>query len=109
LAFVLPVHTVQVTQAAPDRLTLTGALTFHTARSAYETGLHALQAGQPNTPWQVDCSGVTESDSAGLAVLIEWLAAAVRLGRTLRFVNLPDGIRAAAQISEVEGLLESGA
>jgi phospholipid transport system transporter-binding protein len=58
---------------------------------------------------QVDLTGVTESDSAGLAVLIEWLVASERAGRKLRFSNLPDGIRAAAQISEVTSLLEPAA
>lgn len=55
----------------------------------------------------MDCSGVSDSDSAGLAVLLDWLANAARLGRSLRFSNLPPGIRAAAKISDVESLVEA--
>lgn len=109
-------------EASPDRLDIRGSLTFTTARSAYEAGLRTIEsgsargngapsglAGAAGTTLQVDCAGVTESDSAGLAVLLEWLAAASKLGRQMRFSNLPDGIRAAAQISDVTALLEPSA
>jgi phospholipid transport system transporter-binding protein len=95
-----------VIEAGPDRLDVRGSLTFATARAAFDAGLRVL--GKGKSTLQVDCAGVTESDSAGLAVLIEWLASATRLGRELRFTNLPDGIRAAAEISEVEGVLGVG-
>lgn len=98
---------VEVVGTSPDRLDVRGALTFATARSAYEAGLRALRKnGAANAAMVVDLSGVTESDSAGLAVLIEWLVAGERVGRKLQFSNLPDGIRAAAQISDVTSLLE---
>jgi phospholipid transport system transporter-binding protein len=110
LAFVPQPQTVEVIGATPDRLDVRGALTFATARSAYEAGLRALRKdGASNATMQVDLSGVTESDSAGLAVLIEWLAAGERAGRKVRFANLPDGIRAAAQISDVTSILEPAA
>jgi phospholipid transport system transporter-binding protein len=109
LAFVPQQKNVQVVEATPDRLNVSGALTFETAREAYEAGLRTLRSGSSKAALQVDCAGVTESDSAGLAVLIEWLANATKLKRTIRFQNLPDGIQAAAQISDVTGLLEANA
>jgi phospholipid transport system transporter-binding protein len=110
LAFVPQPKKVEVVEASPDRLDVRGALTFATARLAYEAGLRTLRKhGAANAPLQVDCAGVTESDSAGLAVLIEWLATGERLGREVRFSNLPDGIRAVAQISDVSALLEPAA
>jgi phospholipid transport system transporter-binding protein len=110
LAFVPQAKNVEVIEVSPERLDVRGALTFPTARRAYEAGLRVLRkTGPSNVALQVDCAGVTESDSAGLAVLIEWLAAGVRLGREVRFSNLPDGIRAAAQISDVTALLEPAA
>lgn len=54
---------------------------------------------------QVDLGGVTESDSAGLAVLIEWVAAARRGGRAVRVLNVPGGIGASARIAEVDEIL----
>jgi phospholipid transport system transporter-binding protein len=95
--------TVQVQQAAPDRMTVSGALTFETAKRAYEAGLRVVRSGS-NEPLHVDCAGVTESDSAGLAVLIEWLAQGARIDRKVTFANIPTGIRAAAKISDVEFL-----
>jgi phospholipid transport system transporter-binding protein len=95
--------TVQVQQAAPDRMTVSGALTLETGGRAYDAGLRILRSGS-SEPLQIDCDGVTESDSAGLAVLIEWLAEGARIDRKLTFANIPHGIRAAAKISDVEFL-----
>jgi phospholipid transport system transporter-binding protein len=53
----------------------------------------------------VDLSGVGESDSAGLALLIEWLRMARNSGKTIRFANVPGQIEALARISEVEDLI----
>jgi phospholipid transport system transporter-binding protein len=53
---------------------------------------------------QIDLAGVTHSDSAGMAVLIDWLAQATRAGRNVSFTNIPPGIRAAARISDVDFL-----
>ena len=94
---------VQVQQAGPDRLNVSGALTFETARRAYDAGLRVVRSAS-KTPLHVDCAGVTESDSAGLAVLIDWMAQGARLDRQVTFANIPPGIRAAAKISDVEFL-----
>jgi len=53
----------------------------------------------------VDLSGVTESDSAGLALLLEWLRLSRVDERLIRFHNLPPQICALAHISEVDELL----
>jgi phospholipid transport system transporter-binding protein len=54
---------------------------------------------------EVDLSGVAQSDSAGLALLIEWLRAARQHDQRLRFSNLPQQLIALAKISEVDELL----
>jgi phospholipid transport system transporter-binding protein len=107
LAFVPHARSVQVVEAGPDRLDVSGALVFETAREAYEAGLRALRNGGASAPLQVDCAGVNESDSAGLAVLIEWLASATKAGRKIQFSNLPEGIKAVAAISDVAAILEA--
>ena len=109
MAFVPQARSVQVVEASPDRLNVSGALTFETAREAYAAGLRTLRnGGGASSPLQVDCAGVNESDSAGLAVLIEWLAMATKAGRKVSFSNLPEGIRAAAEISDVTEILAAG-
>lgn len=55
----------------------------------------------------VDLGGVSESDSAGLALLIEWLRLTRQQGRTIHFANVPPQINALARISEVEDLLNA--
>jgi len=88
------------------RLRASGPLTFATARTARLAGLEALQAAADSL--EVDLSGVTGADSAGLAVLVDWLAAARLAGRHLRLRAVPAGLLALARISELEPLLASG-
>jgi len=84
-----------------------GPLTFASARRAREAGLGALARGGDGA-LLIDCKGLTDSDSAGLTVLIDWLAAAKAAGRSLRFANLPQGLAALGRISEVDELLARG-
>jgi phospholipid transport system transporter-binding protein len=97
--------TVEVVEVRPDRVQMKGALTFVTARRAREAALEILKRSQSREPLTVDCSGVGESDSAGLAVLIDFLANASAQGRSVQFWNLPHGIVAAAKISDVDVIL----
>ena len=92
---------------ASGRLLAAGPLTFASARRARELGLDAIDAAGEGA-LLIDCQGVTASDSAGLAVLLDWLAAARAQGRTLRFAHLPQGLAALGRISEVSELLERG-
>src|SRR5690606_15080958 len=99
---------VEIVHVAADRCAVRGALTFATARRADEAGRRCFGSSQ-SASIEVDCSGITSSDSAGLAVLIDWLAFAKRRGKHLHYVAVPEQIRALARISEVEELLERGA
>ena len=90
---------------AGGQLHVKGELTFATARRALKAGLDALERVATRDTVVVDCSGVGEADSAGLAVLIEWLKKASAQGRSLQFVVLPAGIVAAARISEADAIL----
>jgi phospholipid transport system transporter-binding protein len=54
---------------------------------------------------EVDLAGVTEVDSAGLALLIGWIAAARTADVALSFRGVPERLRAIAKISEVDTLL----
>jgi phospholipid transport system transporter-binding protein len=100
-------HTVEILERSGGRLEVKGALTFATARRARQLGLHLLAVSSVRD-LEVDCSEVTASDSAGLAVLLDWLASARQANRSLQFRNLPEPIRAVAQISDVREILEAG-
>lgn len=97
----------EITAGADGRSYVRGSLTFATARSARTDGLERFQKCEARS-CEVDCSGITRSDSAGLSVLVDWLALAKRDGRSLRYVNLPQNLLAIARISEVEELLQKG-
>jgi phospholipid transport system transporter-binding protein len=97
----------RLTAASDGALSASGPLTFAAARAARQQGLRAL-AGALRQELKIDCAQVTAADSAGLAVLLDWLAAAKRLGRSLHFAHLPEGLLALARISDVEQLLTRG-
>ena len=96
-----------IVAGADGRAHVRGVLTFTTARRARDEGLERFRTCTARA-CEVDCSAITASDSAGLTVMLDWLALAKRDGRSLRFVNLPAGLLAIARISDVEDLLQRG-
>jgi phospholipid transport system transporter-binding protein len=95
---------VEITQSGAGRVMVRGELSFATARVAREIGERAL-AGSGADRIIVDCAGVTRADSAGLAVLLDWLAWGRRRKRAVTLENLPASLVAIARISEVDELL----
>ena len=99
---------VAISEPTPGRIVVTGELTFATARDARQIGTLVLESSRATT-LVIDCAGVGRADSAGLAVLLDWLAWARRMGRPLSLENLPASLVAIAKISEVDGLLTATA
>jgi phospholipid transport system transporter-binding protein len=95
---------VGISESAKGRVVVTGELTFATARDARQLGELVLEASAAESI-VVDCSGVTRADSAGLAVLLDWLAWGRRRSRPVSLHNLPASLLAIARISELDGLL----
>lgn len=87
------------------RVALKGELTFATARAALEEG-RRLFSGQ--SAIELDLERVGRADSAGLALLLEWIYWARNHDCKLTLQNIPEQIIAIAQISEAEGLLRRG-
>jgi phospholipid transport system transporter-binding protein len=98
---------VELKETAPGKYAARGPLTFATARLAREAGLAALKTAGASQ-LEVDCSGITSADSAGMTVLLDWLAVAKRTRRSLHFANVPEQVKAIARISDVLELLEKG-
>ncbi|MBL8200671.1 MAG: STAS domain-containing protein [Chromatiales bacterium] len=88
--------------AGPGVFAINGPVTFATAGALLDQGL-ARFAGQDAVT--VNFADVTRVDSAGLALLLEWLRQARGDGRTLGFAALPDKLLAIARLSGVDGLL----
>ena len=86
-----------------DCLRLSGQLVFATAAHALEQLVAALPGDCASLV--ADLGGLTGSDSAGLAALVQWRAEAFRQGTPLRLVNAPDGLRALARLADLEAEL----
>ncbi len=53
----------------------------------------------------IDLSHVERSDSAGLALLVEFLRQARQAGKTIRFFNIPAQMLAIARVSALDEVL----
>jgi phospholipid transport system transporter-binding protein len=95
----------EITTTTPGRLEARGAMSYESAALALRTGLELIPHGGSCT---VDLSKVTEADSAGLAVLVEWLATARKRQTAIRYEGIPCQILAVARISDLEELLTEG-
>lgn len=93
----------QLQRTTPGTLGVRGVLSFDTAAAALQA-IGAALAAEPVA--RLDLSAVERSDSAGLACLLAAQAEAQRLGRVLRIENMPAGLRALAQVCEVDTLLD---
>jgi phospholipid transport system transporter-binding protein len=92
----------RIEPAGDRRLAASGELGFATAAAALPAGLALIGPGKD---WTVDLAGITTGDSAGLAVLVEWIAVARARGGALRYAGVPEQILAVARISDLERLL----
>ncbi|NNC76598.1 MAG: STAS domain-containing protein [Woeseiaceae bacterium] len=87
------------------RFALRGDMSFETA----ERILHASEDPfEDHTSIEVDLSGVKKADSAGLALLLEWITWANHTVREISFVDMPERILAIAKTTEVDHLLNRG-
>ncbi len=86
----------------PERSLVKGVLDFATVGVLLTLGSAAIRDGRAAF---IDLSGVSASDSAGLALLLEWLSVARAAKRPLRFENVPVQLQQLSRLSEVEELL----
>ena len=84
---------------------LEAPLTFASVPALRLPGLQRIQAAAQGL--QFDLQRVTATDSAGLALLIDWLAEARARACTLHYVRPPESLLNLARLSEVEPLLSA--
>jgi len=87
-----------------ERSRVVGSLEFATVAKLLPLGTAAIESGHAAV---IDLAGVTDSDSSGLALLIEWLSVAKEARRSLRYEKMPAQLHQLAGLSEVEGLFTS--
>jgi len=84
---------------------LSGEMSFDTAERILK---ESEEPFEEHTQLKIDLSGVTLSDSAGLALLLEWVTWANHTVREIQFNGMPERVLAIAKTTEVEGLLSRG-
>ena len=82
---------------------IVGALNFSTAEDALNS-VDALI--REHAQLEIDLSGVSDCNSVGLALLIEWLAIARREKHSVTFYQIPDSLRQLAGVCQVDGLIQ---
>lgn len=97
----------RLTAPEPDRWTLVGVLDFDTvARLAVEGEvLLRTAAARGQTSLVIDLAAVERANSAGLALLLEWLQMAQARGLSLSYAHLPDSLGRLAAVSNLDDLL----
>jgi phospholipid transport system transporter-binding protein len=91
--------------AGPGRFVLSGDVGFANAAAVLAAGDDAFGA-LPHA--DIDLARIEHVDSAALALLLEWSAAAREAGRAVSYRNVPAAVSALAGLSEVEDMLASG-
>jgi len=99
------VNNFELRELGEGRFALDGEMTFATAERILRSSEEPFEQ---YTRIEVDFSGVTKADSAGLALLLEWITWANHTVREIRFTSLPERIVAIAKTTEVDHLLNRG-
>jgi phospholipid transport system transporter-binding protein len=79
-----------------------GAMTFDSVTGLWREGV-GMFSGE--SVFQIDLAAVTHTDSAGLALLVEWLREATQRGARIEFLNIPDQMLALAGAANLEQVL----
>ena len=93
---------VAIEVAGNGHFLVKGPLRFDTVPGVWREG-QRLFGGMASVV--LDLGAVTRSDSAGLALLIEWLREARRRQAEIHFRNIPSQMQAIARVSRLESLL----
>ena len=82
---------------------IAGTLNFSTAEDALSSVDTLIRQHEK---LEIDLSGVSDCNSVGLALLIEWLAIARREKHSVTFNHIPDTLRQLAGVCQVDGLIQ---
>lgn len=95
----------QIIDKGHGRFQIEGDMSFSTAALLLDSSESLFE---DYTEIEVDLSQVARTDSAGLALMLEWINWANHSVREIRFENIPAKIRNIARATEVEDLLHIG-
>lgn len=82
---------------------LSGSLSFATVPQACAQGIMLFAHDSPTLT--LDLQGITHTDSAGLALMIEWMRNARQRDKQIRFENIPAQMLSIARLSGLDKIL----
>ena len=91
---------INVDIAGDGNVQVSGEITFFTVNQALSLD---ILSGRKNI--KINFSGVTRSDSSGLALMVHWLRQAKQQGVEMKFENIPDKLLALAKVSNLDEIL----
>lgn len=91
-----------VRAGSPGYFFLEGELSFASALLALKKTAWIFESASDIT---FDLTGLERADSAGVALMLEWRRRAGQSGATLRYVNLPEQLRAIMRVAGVDRIL----
>lgn len=94
-----PPANFQLVDLGRGRFACKGELSFASVSYALKVCDPAFRSG---AELMFDLARVVRADSAGVALLIEWLKRAEQKGASLRFAHVPEQVRAIARVSGLE-------
>ncbi|WP_050984871.1 STAS domain-containing protein [Thiorhodospira sibirica] len=80
-----------------------GELSFATVGEVLVHSTPVLEAAAD--PCQIDCSQLARVDSAGVALMVEWLRLRRAAGKDIRYTGISPETRAIIEVSDLDGLL----
>ena len=96
-----PASLASIGESPDESLCITGALSFDTTGDTLLKSQSWLRAGRVQ---QIDLGGVTRADSAGLALIVEWVKEARQRGGDVKFINVPQQLLALATACGLKAL-----
>jgi phospholipid transport system transporter-binding protein len=94
---------VLIERSGENLLGVRSDLTFTTVTAVLAQSQSLLHEG--STRVVIDLADVTRADSAGLALLMQWLRIGQKLGKDIRFRHLPEQLLAIARASDLDRLI----
>lgn len=93
---------VRIEARGEGRFEISGELSFDSVPGALRASVEPFAAGEA---LEIDLGGIVRADSAGIALLLEWMRRARRAGKTIRFSRVPAQMLSIIELGDLEELL----
>ncbi len=93
---------IEIQKAADGLIRIRGELSYVNVSDVHQ---RAVNFFKNQNDVKIDLGGVTHSDSAGIALLVEWLSDARHRNQVIHFVNLPKQMLKMVRVSNLDQVL----